>query len=110
MNPRMETIFLNRTEAKKIKHPATNQAIISISTPGDRSPWLSPGWSFVQTVVVHCDAGMSRSAAVASFIAKRYDCSMTPRFAPHANRTVMRLLKEQAFSDDLAKLFTKETK
>jgi predicted protein tyrosine phosphatase len=48
----------------------------------------------VETLVVNCDAGMSRSGAIATFVAEKYGCGMLPPDAPHYNRTIYRLLKE----------------
>lgn len=59
----------------------------------------------VDNLVVHCDAGISRSGAVATFVAEKYGVKMLPPYAPHANRTLLKLLQEQDFiyKEDLKK-------
>ena len=47
----------------------------------------------VDVILVHCKAGISRSAAVAMWIAARYELPFDHSY-PHINDYVMRLLKE----------------
>ena len=48
----------------------------------------------VEGFLVHCEAGISRSAAVAKWIAERYDLPPLGRLVVAHNRYVYRLLKE----------------
>lgn len=53
--------------------------------------WVDRG---IETFMVHCDAGISRSAAIALFIAEKYgDPTFNMEYAVY-NRTVYRMLKE----------------
>ena len=51
----------------------------------------------VEHIVVHCDAGVSRSAGVALFIAERYGLNF-PKGYSHFNKMVYRSLKEVEFN------------
>lgn len=54
--------------------------------------WLKTVQHKVDTVFVHCHAGMSRSAAVAKFIAERYDLPGGVRGYDAHNQRVYRIL------------------
>jgi len=54
--------------------------------------WLEKVENKVEKVYVHCHAGISRSAAVAKFIAERYDLSGGVRVYEDHNRLVYRVL------------------
>lgn len=49
-------------------------------------------------LIVHCDAGLSRSPAVGLFIAEHLGLPLPGRF-PFANRRVMKMLKQEAGTD-----------
>jgi len=54
--------------------------------------WLKKVEDKVDRVFVHCHAGISRSGAVAKFIAERYDLSGGARVYEYHNRRVYRIL------------------
>ena len=57
--------------------------------------WLDKVEGKVDKVFVHCHAGRSRSAAVAKFIAEKYDLSGGIRVYEEHNRRVHRILKRR---------------
>lgn len=130
-----QVTFMSRHRAQALVPPCFS-AIISISTPGVSFPVLSDKWhavfqwhradddspmteqevqaiwDFVNrhkelTFYVHCDAGISRSAAVASFIGTLLDCVVVGLDCDtviHANAVIkaalMHGLWERQFKED----------
>lgn len=54
--------------------------------------WLEKVDEYLDTLYVHCQAGKHRSAAVAKFIAERYDLSGGVRIYGEHNQRVFRIL------------------
>ena len=57
--------------------------------------WLDGVETHIDSVFVHCHAGRHRSAALAKFIAERYDLSGGVRVCEDCNRRVYRMLRLQ---------------
>ena len=94
------TFFDDVDEGDKFYHPITDRQANDIAD-------FARGLTDIDTLVVHCDAGVSRSAAVAAAIGKYFTGDDMfifgrPRFTP--NRTVYRkvltALFERELSDD----------
>lgn len=62
--------------------------------------WLERYASTLEGVVVHCAAGVSRSAAVAKFIAERYGLPFDEARASLYNRWVHRVLWDRWTQDE----------
>jgi predicted protein tyrosine phosphatase len=63
--------------------------------------WLEKIEDKVDKVYVHCHAGISRSAAVAKFIAERYDLSGGIRVYEYHNQRVYRVLTRRGRRNNL---------
>ncbi len=50
--------------------------------------------SHITTLVVHCEAGVSRSAAIALVLAGHYGCELKGGSTSHANKMIMSILAD----------------
>ena len=56
--------------------------------------FVSRNESHITTLVVHCEAGVSRSAAIALVLAGHYGCELKGGSTSHANKMIMSILAD----------------
>lgn len=84
-----------RLQFNDIDNIATGRVLFNENHAEAILDWLEKVENRLDTVYVHCQAGKHRSAAVAKFIAERYDLSGFNRGYPFENKRVYRVLWRQ---------------
>ena len=88
--------FVLRLYFHDLDKPWQNYVLFTSEQANEVIDWLQAHADDLNAVYVHCAAGISRSAAVAKFIADVYDCFFDELKGGLFNRHVYRVLLERA--------------